>query len=140
MMESVRRAGLDDLDRCRELLEAARREVPRGTDRLPAIDPETWWLGDDRLLLVGLFAGAVVGLAAGQAEGGIGQVACCYVEPEAREVGVGGELLAGLLSWFADRGCTDVDALALPGDRSTKQMLETAGFKARLLVFHRPLP
>ena len=160
----------DDLDRCLELVTQARTEaaLARGGDLLALLgpgrrgggdrgpesdDPGTLvdrWItgGADRSLLVGVFSGAIVGLAAGEvvatepnATGRrLGRVDLCYVEPEARQVGVGASLVAALLSWFGERDCTDVDALALPGDRSTKQLLETAGFKARLLVLHRRLP
>ena len=34
---------------------------------------------------------------------------------------------------------TDVDAVALPGDRSSKQLLESSGCKARVLILHRSL-
>jgi hypothetical protein len=43
------------------------------------------------------------------------------------------------VEWCGTWGCTDVDALALPGDRSTKQRLEAAGFTARLLTLSRRL-
>ncbi|HVX22002.1 MAG TPA: GNAT family N-acetyltransferase [Acidimicrobiales bacterium] len=146
--DSVRPAGPDDLDRCRQLLEEARQEsrAVRGGDLLAALGSAgtppaaDWWLAPDRALLVGEFHGAVVGVATGQVVGRLGRVDCCYVEPGARQVGVGADLVRALLGWFADRGCSDVDALALPGDRSTKQLLEASGFKARLLVLHRRLP
>jgi hypothetical protein len=115
----------------------------RGGDLLVPldIDPSSWLDQPDRVLLVGLFDEVVVGLAAGRvADDRIGQVDCCYVETGARGVGVGESLIGSLLGWFGERGCTGVDALALPGDRSTKQLLENAGFKARLLVLHRRLP
>jgi GNAT superfamily N-acetyltransferase len=139
-VEHARPAGPEDMARCRELLAAARQEAGtrRGGDRLPAGDLVT---GPTRLVLVGEFEGAVVGLAAGHLRPPhVGWVDCCYVEPAARQVGVGGALMAALLGWFAERGCTDVDAVALPGDRETKQLYEAAGFSARLLVLHRPLP
>ena len=100
--------------------------------------------GDDRVFLVGTFDGAVVGLAAGaleRADGPVlGRIECCYVQPEARAVGVGASLTRALLEWFSSNGCREVDAIALPGDRSTKQLLEAAGFKTRLLVLRRSLP
>jgi GNAT superfamily N-acetyltransferase len=152
-VERVRRAGPSDSDRCRDLLATARAEsaTARGGDRLvpPDADPSSWLDQPDRVLLVGLFDEVVVGLAAGRvavdrAAGPvadrIGHVDCCYVESGARGVGVGEGLIGGLLGWFGEQGCTGVDALALPGDRSTKQLLESAGFKARLLVLHRRLP
>jgi GNAT superfamily N-acetyltransferase len=101
-----------------------------------------WTAGSpDRVLFVGKFHGATVGLAAGSIDAalGRGRVECCYVEPEAREVGVGTELMGAMVGWFGAAGCTDVDAPALPGDRSSKQLFEAAGFKARLLILHRRL-
>jgi hypothetical protein len=48
-------------------------------------------------------------------------------------------LMEAAVSWCAAQGCTEVDALALPGDRATKQRLEAAGFTARLLTLNRRL-
>jgi GNAT superfamily N-acetyltransferase len=101
------------------------------------------WLtpADDRVALVGLFAGEVVGLAAGSLLGAapaVGRVLGCYVEPDARGVGVGTALLGALIEWFAGRGCASVDATALPGDRLSKQLFEAKGFTTRLLVLRRP--
>ena len=156
-MEGVRPATAGDLDRCTELVAAARQEaVParggallqaHGADAaMPAVGEEPGttvrrWAADARtLLLAGLFDEAVVGVAAGTAHGVIGVIDCCYVEPAARRVGIGSALVEELVSWFAGRQCTGIDARALPGDRSTKQLLEGAGFSARLLVLHRRLP
>lgn len=153
-MEHVRPAGPEDLARCEELLSAALRDskLSRGGELLGDLSPDRptveGWVaeGPSRVLLVGTFAGVTVGIAAGSLAGGIlgggrrlGRVECCYVEPAARQVGVGAALVDELLGWFAENGCTDVDAHALPGDRATKQLYETAGFKARLLTLHRPL-
>jgi GNAT superfamily N-acetyltransferase len=92
-------------------------------------------------LFVGTIDEVIVGLAAGtvRTRATPARVECCYVEPGAREIGLGSELLTALLEWFAASGCSDIDALSLPGDRETKQLLETAGFKTRLLVLHRPI-
>jgi GNAT superfamily N-acetyltransferase len=95
-------------------------------------------------LLVGEYAGAVVGLLGVSAASPVGArrsalVECSYVEPGARGVGVGAALMQAAVEWCAAWGCTDVDALALPGDRTTKQCLETAGFTARLLTLSRRL-
>lgn len=145
-MERVRRATADDLDECAALLARARDELvgKRGAEQLlsvPRADVTRWWdAGPDRILLVGEFEEAIVGFAAGRVgERGVGTVDCCYVRPEARRVGVGGALMAGLMEWFADAGCSEVDAAALPGDREAKQLYESAGFTARLLILHRPL-
>jgi GNAT superfamily N-acetyltransferase len=98
-------------------------------------------------VFVGQFEGVVVGMAIGLIEdpakpGGspVGRIAGCYVEPQAREVGVGAGLIDALVQWFNERGCRGMEAVALPGDRSTKQLFETSGLKARLLVMYRELP
>jgi GNAT superfamily N-acetyltransferase len=125
--------------------------APEALGRWVALGP-----APDRRLLVGAFHGEIVGLAAGTVEPGaprpgaagvpigrnplVGRVACCFVEAPARGVGVGAALFDALLAWFVACGCTDVEALALPGDRSTKQLYEANGLKARLLVLHRSLP
>ena len=97
------------------------------------------------LLLVGQIHEVVVGLAAAVTERGTdagpltGRIECLYVEPEARGVGVGSALMAAALDWCRDQSCTEVDALALPGDRSSKQRYEGAGFTARLITLSRKL-
>jgi GNAT superfamily N-acetyltransferase len=94
-------------------------------------------------VLVGTIDDAVVGLAVGHVdqvgETALGVVDGCYVEPEARGVGVGRALLDALMAWFAVHGCGGVDAGALPGDRRSKNFYEAAGFKARLLTLHHRL-
>ncbi len=100
--------------------------------------------GGSAHLLVGEYESAVVGLlgvTAAPESGGrrSSLIECCYVERAARDVGVGTELMEAAVAWSAAQGCTDVDALALPGDRTTKQRLEAAGFTARLLTLSRRL-
>jgi GNAT superfamily N-acetyltransferase len=90
-------------------------------------------------LLVGEYEGTVVGFAAARVVGDHGRIDGCYVEPGARGVGVGAALVAAAVAWLGERGATEIDAVALPGDRDTKQLYETAGFKARALILHRPL-
>lgn len=149
-MEGVRRAGPDDRPRCVALVRQAGDGLTgqRGGPELlagsgdPAALVARWSAGAGGLW-VGQFEGVTVGLAAGVvSEGGgrrTGRLECCYVEPEARGVGVGTALIGAVMGWFEERGCTDVDAVALPGDRASKQLLEAAGFRARLLVLHRRL-
>jgi GNAT superfamily N-acetyltransferase len=107
---------------------------------------ERWTTSVGTALLVGEYEGAVVGLAAvSTADGAMaagrhsGLIECCYVEEGARGVGVGTALMEAAVAWCVARGCTDVDAMALPGDRATKQRLEAAGFTARLLTLSRRL-
>ncbi|MHB8329832.1 MAG: GNAT family N-acetyltransferase [Acidimicrobiales bacterium] len=157
-MEGARPAVLEDAERCAALCRLAledlqvvrggalyaRRETgllakallrPGGLDLLLC--------GAGRRVLVGTVERTVVGLAVGRVdhvgEAGLGIVDACYVEREARGVGVGRALLDSLLDWFASSSCRGVDATALPGDRETKSFFEAAGFKARLITLHRPL-
>lgn len=94
-------------------------------------------------LFVGEFEDAVVGVLAVAALDMSGQrrgrIECCYVEEGARGVGVGTALMDAAVAWCDAAGCIEVDALALPGDRATKQRLEAAGFTARLLTLSRRL-
>ena len=60
-----------------------------------------------------------------------------WVEPDARHQGAGPALARAAVTWLEDQGVTDIDVLALPGDREMKNVLERAGFKARLLILRR---
>lgn len=57
----------------------------------------------------------------------------------ARGVSVGEVIMDGLVAWATSAGCTGIDAIALPGDRSTKNFFETFGLVARAIVVHRSL-
>jgi GNAT superfamily N-acetyltransferase len=156
-MEGTRPAVRQDSEVCAELCRRAmdelreirggdlfaRRETglvvkallrPGGLDNLLA--------APGRRVLVGTLDDVVVGLAVGHVdavgEAALGIIDGCYVEPEARGVGVGRALLDALMAWFSTHACRGVDAGALPGDRRTKNFYEAAGFKARLLTLHRP--
>ncbi|MDA8147557.1 MAG: GNAT family N-acetyltransferase [Actinomycetota bacterium] len=158
-MEGVRAAEPGDAVRFAELVWALRSAVvsQRGGEQLVArsvpatpgvFDVERFEaiLRDEtRVVLVGTIDGTVVGVAVGRADpiaGGsqVGHLEACYVEPGARGVGVGRLLLDSVVAWCDERGCRGIDGVALPGDRSAKQFFESAGFKARLLVMHRPAP
>jgi len=98
-------------------------------------------------IYVGEYDRVIVGLAAATVTTRIhaldgersGRIECCYVEEGARGVGVGSTLMESIVAWCSAQGCQDVDALALPGDRNSKQRFEAAGFTARLLVLNRRL-
>ena len=157
-MEGARLAVREDGARCAELCRQALAEIqsarggalyarretglvakallrPGGLDNLLA--------APGRRVLVGTIDDAVVGLALGRlddvGEAALGVIDGCYVEPEARGVGVGRVMLDALVSWFAGSACRGIDASALPGDRRTKNFFEAAGFTARLLTLHHRL-
>jgi GNAT superfamily N-acetyltransferase len=69
----------------------------------------------------------------------LGVIDDIYVDPGAREVGLGQALMDHLLDWCRAQGCFGVDSLALPGDRQTKNFFESFGLVARAIVVHRPL-
>jgi GNAT superfamily N-acetyltransferase len=156
MVEAVRPARREDAPACAELCRRAlaeldslrggplfaRRETglvakallrPGGLDRLLSQALRT--------VLVATIDDVVVALAIGHVddvgEAVLGVVDACYVEVAARGVGLGAALLENLVAVFEAAGCRGVDVPALPGDRNTKNLLESVGFKARLITMHR---
>jgi ribosomal protein S18 acetylase RimI-like enzyme len=94
------------------------------------------------LVLAGTIDGCIVGYAVAVTEqlrtgDRLGIVTDVYVEQGAREVGVGEALLDQVVAWCEAAGCVGIDALALPGNRQTKNFFESFGFTARAIVVHR---
>jgi hypothetical protein len=48
-------------------------------------------------------------------------------------------MMDAVVAWARQHGCRGVDALALPGQRDTKNFFESHGLVARALVVHRDL-
>jgi GNAT superfamily N-acetyltransferase len=156
-VERVREASDHDVDRLVELTAAfhADRGHRRGAGSARPSDgggnPPEATVGDlsryvggpGRAALVGTLDGWVAGAALCRVDPGPGDrrgvLDLCFVEPDAREVGLGQLLLDGAVEWFRGQRCSGVDGSALPGDRGAKQFYESAGFKARLLVMHLAL-
>lgn len=97
-----------------------------------------------RLVCAGTLDDIVVGYARVRVDdlvGGVrvGVIEDLFVEPGGREVGVGEAMMGVVLDWCRARGCSGVDAIALPGHRATKNFFEESGFTARLLVMHTAL-
>lgn len=156
-MEQVRQASIEDLGRLVELVgdfladRAGRRgaELTRPSDTggrvlEPVEESMAAYLADPtRTALVGTLDEWVAAVALCRVDGATGEgrgvLDLCFVEPGAREVGLGHLLLERALEWFVSAGCVGVDGTAFPGDRVAKNFFEAAGFKARLLVMHRPL-
>ncbi|GIU87784.1 MAG: hypothetical protein KatS3mg009_2299 [Acidimicrobiia bacterium] len=155
-MEGARPARSDDVPALVRLARALRAElVPqRGGDlwarREARVAPEPAALAalverPDAAVVVGTIDGVVVGYGTLEVEPlpdgtKLGVIGDLYVEPAARAVGVGESIASALLDAAAAAGCTGVDAHALPGNREAKNFFERAGFTARALVMHKPLP
>ena len=153
-METVRAAEPADVSTLVELGRQLRDELRtlRGGDlwtarearREPLTEAYTTLVArDDAHVVVGTLDGFVVGfgvLLVEQLDDGrrLGVVEELYVEPGARQVGVGEAVVAELVAHGAAAGCLGVDARALPGHRAAKNFFEGAGFTARALVMHRP--
>lgn len=99
---------------------------------------------EDRLLVIGTTDGVDVGLASARCDRDrrelLGVIDTVYVEPDARQIGVGEAMLDLVVSWCVEQGCLGIDAPALPGSRAAKAFFEDHGFVARLLVMYHPLP
>lgn len=59
-----------------------------------------------------------------------------YVRPPARRIGLGSALLDHARNLSAARGCTGLDAVVLPGDRTTKNFFEDNSMTARAIIVH----
>jgi ribosomal protein S18 acetylase RimI-like enzyme len=82
---------------------------------------------------------AVVGVEELRSGERLGVLDDIYVEPEAREVGLGEMLVEQAVAWCRERQCVGVDSLVLPGNRSSKNFFEMLGFTARAIVVHKSL-
>ena len=154
-MEAARPARPDDLPRLEEMAADAIAELlptrggvmwaSREARPEPLGESLAQALGDpDRLVLVGTVDITTLGYAVVRAEKlrdgtVLGVIEDLYVEPEGRGVGIGEAMMDHIVDWCEQRGCRGIDALALPGNRATKNFFETFGMTARLLVLHRDL-
>jgi ribosomal protein S18 acetylase RimI-like enzyme len=153
VLEGVRPAGPADLSRLAELaglaiaeqvdarggrVWAAReaRALPAGPSLAEDLDsPST-------RVLAGTIDDVVVGYLVVRTESlrdgtVLGRLTDVFVEPEARDVGIGELMVDAALAWCDDRKCRGVDAIVLPGNRATKNFFETMGFTARAITVHR---
>jgi ribosomal protein S18 acetylase RimI-like enzyme len=156
MVEAARPATRDDLASVVELARRAIEElrVTKGGElwarreaRAEPID-ETLaadLANPDACMFVGTIDDVVIGYAVAVIEplhdgSSLARVTDLYAEPEAREVGVGEELLDAVIAWATERHCAGIDSLVLPGNRETKNFFESFGLVARAIVVHRRLP
>jgi len=155
MVEGARRATIADLEPLEQLAREAIDELTpmRGGDlwaqtagrREPLAESFQVDLTDPgKLVVVGSIDDTVVGYGVVRLQGlpdgrPLGVVDDLYVHPEARAVGVGEAMMDLLVAWCREHRCTGIDAVALPGNRATKNFFETFGLTARAIVVHRSL-
>lgn len=146
MVEHVRPARTGDVPEVQRLISDALRSVgaqepPGGSIRLTPEEPP-----GAEVVLVGELDGVVVGVlclrvehqppgstTATPPQGPVGLVELVHVEPGARELGIGALLVSGAVQWCTAHGIATIDAQALPGDRTTKRLLEASGFRTQML-------
>ncbi len=154
-MEASRAATADDVPRVAELVRLAIEELSgqRGgaiwearESRPEPVEGDLATLLErpDACLVVGTVDGAVLGYGVARIErlrdgSTLGVVDDIYVEADARGIGVGEAMMNDLMQWCAAHDCIGMDAMALPGQRLTKNFFEELGFTARKLVMHRSL-
>lgn len=152
-MEGCRPATEDDLPRLAELARLGIDELTpmKGGDVWAAREARGEPLDEslkaaladpDTRVLCGTIDDAVIGYAVVRLDhlrdgGRIGVLDDIFVEPEAREVGVGEALVNAVVEWCQAADCIGIDSFALPGNRNTKNFFETFGFTARMIVVHK---
>jgi GNAT superfamily N-acetyltransferase len=146
-----RTATEKDVDVLALLESEARRSLNqfRGADRLANEVPEIGnrWseeLNNDTLfVLAGGIDSTVMGyLVARKTEIANNQIATIeqvFVTHDARNLGVGDALVTTALTWAREQKLHALDALALPGDRETKNLYERSGLVARLITVTKKL-
>ena len=146
---TVRSATVADVQALSDLEIEARLEITsfRGHESLlnanELISPN--WISvisdHSKLVLVAESSGQIVGYSKGDInlESGICVVNHIYVDPMARQIGIGAGLITEIARLAKSRGCKTLDALALPGDRKMKNLYERVGMPARLLVASKTL-
>lgn len=155
MVEATHKAVADDLDSLVSLYRgvADALSVERGGAALLATDGlgepledglAKLLCSDECLVEIGTLDEVAVGLVVAGLAGPAGQpvvatVKLLYVEEAARGIGIGELLMDAVLRWAGDRGAAGIDVPVLPGMRQSKNFLEGAGFRARLLVMRRGL-
>ena len=146
MIEGARPAVAADLPRLEALYRDATAELrterggARWASHMARDAPDPFDLTSPKQrVLAGVIDDAVVGSARVVEEGDVAVLTDIYVEPEARDVGVGEALLDAAIAWASSQGCAGIESVALPGMRATKNFFESAGMVARAIIVYRAL-
>lgn len=89
----------------------------------------------DGLVVVGCVDNVVVGFARAELSESIDGRLCMIeelvVDPPARGIGVGSEMLAEVRRWAVEHDCLALESQVLPGNRAAKNFFERLGMKTR---------
>jgi ribosomal protein S18 acetylase RimI-like enzyme len=144
----VRLATADDVDALDWLQDHARAalvDVRGGNLRLQECRAISDWpalLADhDAVVLVGALADVVLGFVVMHLRADIdrGVITYAFVEDGARELGLGDTMVEHAVAAVRERGLSGIEAVALPGDRETKNLYERAGLTARKITVYKSL-
>ena len=146
---TVRSASEQDVPAIVDLAKEARSEIAqfRGHEHLleDSTSTEQQWAtaiaSDTNVVLVALSSMSTVGYAKGDIDdkGAICLVSHVFVDPQARQLGIGAGLVGEIARVAKAKGCQTLDAVALPGDRKMKNLYERIGMPARLLIASKNL-
>ena len=153
MIPTARQAISDDLDALEFLYRRLEREMTELHSMWPIADGlaepvreslENAMAASDSLVVIGEIEGYPFGFLVAWIEellpqaGGekVGSIRLVFVDPEAREVGIGEAMRDLALSIFTENGLTRLDAHVLPGHRLAKNFFEAGGFSARSIIMH----
>lgn len=145
----VRLATADDIEELGWLQDRARSAlvgVRGGELRLRECHAITDWravLADPgTAVYVGTLDAAVLGYLVVQFRGEVdrGVITVAFVEEGARELGLGDTMVEHAIADVRSHGLTGIEAVALPGDRETKNLYERAGLTARKITVYKALP
>ncbi|MCH1489371.1 MAG: GNAT family N-acetyltransferase [Ilumatobacteraceae bacterium] len=133
----IRLAQPSDVAELRILEEIARSgiAVERGGERLLEVTPARadQWFVEGYVTLVALIDDVPVGFLS-MRTGEISFIEGVFVHPDAREVGCGDALVDKARSIAKESGGRRLEAIALPGDRETKNLYERAAITAKAIT------
>ena len=133
----IRLAQPTDVAELTNLEEMARRGIAdeRGGERLLEVTPARagQWFVEGYVTLVALIDDVPVGFLS-MRTGEISSIEGVFVHPGAREIGCGDALVDEARSIAKERGSRRLEAIALPGDRETKNLYERAAITAKAIT------
>lgn len=144
----VRLATADDIESLDWLQHDARAalvDVRGGNLRLQECHPVTDWpslLADETaVVLVGALLDVVLSFMVVQLRADIarGVITSAFVAEGARELGLGDTMVEHAIAKVRAAGLAGIEAVALPGDRDTKNLYERAGLTARKITVYKAL-